>query len=428
MASVIESFHYKISTKFDCLEQICTSRKITSNIAIQLEKLKMFYNDSVSNVLSDYYSSTGNHDLQDRFKRIITAGNVLERLDSIFDILTKSDETSLTIKTSATRKRHAAKYLRYVSELIQSTDFEATSETYSDKNDLTVLADELQGLLSNERLIMKPVVSVGDLIKKYNEQVIVIETQKLRINRCDICGSTMTLHSATSELTCDSPDCGQIMTLQGVLYEDSQIYTQQVNNPNKTKKYDPNGHLSKWIDKILAKEDYIFDTAVVDRIDRMALAEYKRGDRVRPMINMRVEKVREWLQKCKFTDCYDHAPLLRKIITGKHGPQVVPPEFMPEELHDILIEASLALREFESVITDEQILARLGKDRVRNKFYYPYILWQTINLKIRDTRKRKILECIHLQSDDTLRRNDIVWKEICNRRGYTYYAATNNSS
>lgn len=263
----------------------------------------------------------------------------------------------------------------------------------------------------------------ADLIKQYKEYNIDITLKKISVNTCSVCGAVMTLNQHTSEYICDT-GCGQIIPIQGTLFEDAQIYTQnQLVIMSKTKKHDPNDHLSKWIDKIIARDDFIFPEEVITKINNLIVKEYTRGDRLRPMRNIQCDKFRELLKQCKYIDYYDHVPLLRKIITGMHGPEVVPPEMTEEEIQEILIESSVSMHEFEIVVKDPEILRRMRKEKVKNRFYYPYILWQIINLKIRDKRNPKILECIHLQRDETLKRNDIVWKRICEIRGYKFYSA-----
>jgi hypothetical protein len=391
MASSIESYHYKIGVKLDCLEHIAKELKSINDIAA-IERIRINYSDAIASVMASYYRD-GKDDL-DMFQRILASDNTIEKMDEV------------------------------MSRLEQNTQAELPSRTFHPEpaeNSLDSLARDLELLMGSQP---KPLITLDSLVKTYKDHQIDIKIQKIRINKCSVCDSNMTLFPDTSEMRCDAPECGQIITLYGIVFEDSQFYNQQT-VCTKSKKYDPNGHLSKWIDKIQAKEDHQFPPEVISAIDGVAVQEYTRDGRLRPMTNMRCETVREWMQRFRYTDCYDHAPLMRKIITSMHGKTIVPPELTPEERQDILIECSLSLREFETVIKNPDLLRRLDKERVRNKFYYPYVLWQIINLRIKDNfKRRKLLECIHLQSDKTLRNNDIVWREICNRRVYEYFTAS----
>jgi hypothetical protein len=49
-----------------------------------------------------------------------------------------------------------------------------------------------------------------------------------------------------------------------------------------------------------------------------------------------------------------------------------------------------------------------------NTMYYPYIIYKILDLIVSNgMRKKRILECIHLQSRDTLIANDNLWECIC---------------
>lgn len=431
MSSNLESYHYKIGVKADCIGKIIDWLRYVNDtndlmqLACHVERLLIEYTDATSAILAKYYS-TNDVNLMSQSEEIycktIVSNNFVDRLDTEFTSVEK-------IRLLYTSLYHN-KFAELVDPVFVGSDkIEKALET-----DLDKLAFDLQEFLTNgqkttttTKTNKKPLNIVLDsLFKTYKDQIIQISIKRIPIETCNVCGNNMTLFADRSEMRCSSSDCGQIVTLYGIVFEDNQIYNQQ-NTAAKNKKYDPNGHLSKWIDKIQSKEDYIFDPNVITAVDEVAIKEYTRNGQLRNMTNLRCETIREWLKRLGFNNCYDHAPLLRKIITGIHGTAVVPPEFTAEERQDILIECSLSLREYETVIKNQDLLRRLEKDRAKNKFYYPYVLWQIINLKITDpTKKRKLLECIHLQSEKTLRNNDLVWHEICKKRGYQYYSANNN--
>jgi hypothetical protein len=391
--STLETYHYKIGIKLDCLEQVAHVLGANDQ-ANMVERIRINYTDAVSPALADYYK-TGAEEMEELYLKHIAADNTIEKMDKQYAIL-----EALSVDKTIVPKFYI--------------------KPQPSEDPLAQLARDLEKLFIKNN----PEQDVSSLLKIYKDHQIVLTVQKLHINTCSVCGSNMTIFPETSEMRCDSLDCGQIITLYGIVFEDSQFYNQQT-VCTKSKKYDPNGHLSKWIDTIQAKEDHQFSQDIIAAIDAVAVREYSRDGRIRPMTNIRCETVRKWLQKARFTNAYNHAPLLRKIITGMHGPSIAPPELSPEERQDILVECSLSLREYETAIRDPDLLRRIEKDRVSNKCYYPYILWQIIKLRIKDpSRRRHLLECIHLQSDKTLRNNDIIWKVICNKRGYNYHTAT----
>ena len=59
------------------------------------------------------------------------------------------------------------------------------------------------------------------------------------------------------------------------------------------------------------------------------------------------------------------------------------------------------------------LLNEIGKTEIKYKLYYPDILYRLINkILICNWRKKRILECIKLQNEKTLIKNDKIWKTI----------------
>lgn len=410
--STIDSYQKKIETKFECLIKLSEATG-DNNTLTDIRKLQMKYHEGVSSVLLNYYeimSTDATQDdyrktvseLHDTYKRFMISENILGRMNYIFDNISPN-----VCKTN-------------VVDIWSREEFENKFD-----DDLIDWVDEFVKNINDGTRAEEP-LDVNKLKRTYQDQKVSFSIDRERIDICDECGGHMTVFPNRSELQCDEPKCQKIVTLYGIVFEDSQFYNQQ-NTCTKSKKYDPNSHCAKWIDKIQAREDWNFPEHVISKIDAVAISEYTRSNRLRPMINLRCETVRNWLKRFKFVDQYDHAPLLRRRITAMHGQPVVPPQLTARERQRILIEYELCMRDFEEVIREPEVLRRLDKSCVRNKFYYPYILWKLINLLLlKDPRRKGLLECIHLQSDNTLMRNDIVWEQICKRRNYLYMATNSN--
>lgn len=245
----------------------------------------------------------------------------------------------------------------------------------------------------------------------YGENDVNIATNILDIDNCPECGTTMTLFAEASEKRCHN--CGFIYTLYGTLFEDSQAYSQQTLT-SRHKKYNPNVHCEKWLNQIQACENKVIDPEKIKALDAKAVREYTRGGVLRPMTNMTCRQIREWLKDLKMTELNNHAALLRKIITGMHGPPVVPPQLTEAERREILFDFSRAMAVYEEVANDPELLFQCGKTQIHNKFYYPNGLAQVLKKKLRgDKRLMPLLSCIHFQSCATLARNDKVWKKVC---------------
>lgn len=256
----------------------------------------------------------------------------------------------------------------------------------------------------------------------FQENDVSIAIPALNIDNCPECGTTMTLFPDNSEKRCHG--CGFIYTLYGTLFEDSQAYSQQTPT-SRHKKYNPNVHCEKWLNQIQACENKVIDPEKILALDAKAVREYTRGGVLRPMTNMTCRQIREWLKDLKMTELNNHAALLRKIITGMHGPPVVPPQLTETERREILFDFSRAMAVYEEVANDPELLFQCGKTRIHNKFYYPNGLAQVLKKRLRgDRRLLPLLSCIHFQSCATLARNDKVWKRVCSHpdmvEDYTY--------
>lgn len=258
----------------------------------------------------------------------------------------------------------------------------------------------------------------------YSSLVVKIDAAKKDICICPTCQIKMAVHAELSELRC--PQCAVVIHLEGAVFEDAQIHIQQTTI--KSKEYDPNKHCDKWIKCIQGKEDRNIPAYVINKIDAKAIAHYSRGDRLLPMNNMTCKMIREWLKnECgengrKLT-CYNNdSALIRKIVTSLHGDAVVPPQLLYDEEEKLLLDFSRAMAEYDNIVTDPKAMEKIGIRGRSNKPYYPYGLFKILRIRYlsaldrkEEIKYKKLIECIHVQSDDTLVDNDLIWKEICNR-------------
>jgi hypothetical protein len=231
----------------------------------------------------------------------------------------------------------------------------------------------------------------------------------------------MNVFSDVSELRCYK--CGVTITLHGTIFDDTQYYNQQ-GQTSSHKKYDDKGHYRKHSNEIQAKGNITIVDEHLDQIDKCALRDYTKNGKLRRMDNMRCAQVRRWLKETGRTEYNRKVPTIRKLITGRHGKSIVPPQLTVEEDNDFLADFSQIMIHYVEVVKDPEILRKIGKSKVHNKPYYPYIIFKIYLKRLHhDKRLWGLLECIHLQSDTTLVRNDIIWEGICKRMkgsGYKY--------
>ncbi len=409
MYSTINAIHDKVCIKFECLNNIYS---ILSNVLLKIPNTDIAL-DMIQNKLDEVWldysksavmmSADVSKTVYDEYKNFIIHDRIIDKLDYIYLSLFKIFETLCPI----------GKYSTILGKKFKSD---------TDINELLINTSIPQSMVRINLINI-----INNLQKTYQEQKIIFNIERIKHDQCNLCGSPMTVYPEQSEIRCDNQSCGNIIILQGVVFDDPQFYSQQ-NIYAKAKRYDPNNHCAKWLDRLLANEDYVFPNDVITKTNQLAINEYMSNKKMRPMINLKCSKIRSWLQSLKYVKYYKHAPLLRKIITGLHGTPVCPPILSQVERDKMLIEYSLCMVEFEKVTKNAEILRQIERDKISNKFYYPDFLWRLINLLLKknDPRRKPLLECIYLQSPSTLVRNDIIWKEICAKRGYVYVATDSN--
>lgn len=205
------------------------------------------------------------------------------------------------------------------------------------------------------------------------------------------CGNQQFIESKTSEFICQ---CGKIEKLYGVVFEDEQFFYQE-GQRTKHGKYAPTKHCKYWVERIQAKESSDI-SEIIDEIK----SKIKR-DKIW-LENVNCQIIRNYLKEAKKTKFNDHAALIRKIITGYE-----PPQLTEHELKLIYVY-------FGRVI---QIFNKIKPDDKNNSPYHPFFIYKIIEniLKHPKDKKRKseILECIHLQSRDTIISHDMIWELIC---------------
>ena len=250
----------------------------------------------------------------------------------------------------------------------------------------------------------KSIVELIYLINKYESLKIYVTLSTNNYNVC-ICGSVMKVFSNTSELVC--PSCGSVVTLYGTAFEDTQFYNQE-GHRSKHGCYDPSRHCRFWVNRIQAQENTNIEEKCIEQLIRCI-----KRDGIRDSRRLLCAQIRLYLKEVHYTEYNDHVPLIRKIITG-----IIPPQLKQSELRKLYNLFDKSIKAFDIIKPPNK----------SNAIYYPYIIYKILNIIIdNNIRKRKILECIHLQSRDTLISNDILWEKICKIVPMLTYKPTNRN-
>lgn len=236
----------------------------------------------------------------------------------------------------------------------------------------------------------------------YNKTKIIYNIDDINYDVC-LCGNKMIIQSNTSELLCIK--CGYVHTLIGSVFEDSQFFNQE-GNRYKHGSYDPNRHCKFWIERIQAKENTIIDKSYIEKIEKCI-----KRDKIENIKNISVKQFRLYLKQTNLSKLNDHIPLIKKIITG-----YIPPQLNHSELHLLFNYFDKATKTYETIKPSTK----------KNSLYYPFLLYKLLEIIISDENKKNgLLNCIHLQSYETLIDNDKIWAEICKHNKEFVYKPTN---
>lgn len=263
---------------------------------------------------------------------------------------------------------------------------------------------------------------ITKLMNQYNNNSIYFIVQTCDIYMCD-CGHKRLVDNIKSELVCSNMDCQKTVNIYGEIFnlENAANYIEKA-----AKKHNENKHCRKWLMRIQAKEKFVPSSNVLSILIKKAKSEYERYGNIMSLEGLTCEHVRQWLKDCKINESNltiynNNTPLLRKLIAQHFGEDLTPEQLETWEETDILNDCYEILREYNNVIKEPEIIQKLGKKK-KSKCYYPYILYHVIQNHIHDNnRLDKLLECIHLQSMDTIKDNDIVLEQVFKNLNFDFH-------
>jgi hypothetical protein len=204
------------------------------------------------------------------------------------------------------------------------------------------------------------------------------------------CGGRFAAFVDSCERKCGT--CGMTATDFGAIFDDVQMYSADGQKPKQGRHY-PSQHCKLWITRIQAHAGVEISEAVQARL---------RACCKRDGINMKkmaCEQLRQYFKECGLTKLNNYVPYCRKVLTG-----IAPPELTCDELDDLYGWFNKIVEVLKSIRNDHNIT------------YYPYIIYKILDHILPfGLRKAQILECIHLQSDKTMREVDEIWMQICSQ-------------
>jgi hypothetical protein len=248
-----------------------------------------------------------------------------------------------------------------------------TSENYVDK--INTVIDTIKAKSKKSAPIQKI---------QYIDHSSLYELQKNNYEYC--CSNIMEMHSDMSKLTCEI--CGNVYKLVGSFYSEPQENTTKV----KSSGYDVK-HYKYWMERIQGTGEKSISQDKYDKIEA-----YIVRNRILKC-NINCVTMRNILKdpSVKLSALYDNAPLLVKTFGGP-----APPTLTYTESRLVSIKFNKLMELYNEIVPNG------------NNPYYPYFIYKILErLFPVGHEKRVILDYIHLQSRDTVIKNDNTYKEMC---------------
>jgi len=203
---------------------------------------------------------------------------------------------------------------------------------------------------------------------------------------CPACAIEMTLFQTEATLCC--PSCGYE---EFILIDSEKPSYKDPPREITYFAYKKINHFNEWLAQFQAKENTDIPQDVIEAI----MAELRK-QRISDPKKIKAEKIREILQKLKFSKMYDHVQQIKNLIQNQMTNLTLSKE-MEEKLQHMFKEIQPAFIKY------------CPKGR-SNFLSYPYVLYKMCQLLEMD----EFLPCFQLlKSREKLYQQDQVWQKIC---------------
>ena len=228
----------------------------------------------------------------------------------------------------------------------------------------------------------------------YNELCNFI-TKYSRKLECENCKSVMSEHDI---------DCSECGCSTRLLY--SNVIPRVGYNAFGNKKHNPIKHCELWLSHLQGQEHVAM--AHEDLISLITLAEsgYSACNG-----EFTCKVIRSYLKKLHITRYNPHISWIRKYI--ENSLNITRDEryydFTENEIHEILSVFNQILAQYYTLCCDSNVLMQLNRKSIHN-LYYPYYLVRILQIVIIDEERLAfMLSNIHIQSQKTTLKNDMLW-------------------
>ena len=405
--SVLEQVNTALGTNI--VNGICNETPFTLLDSLQLNLIQDLIESTdneyvlvVAHVLGNYYSASENESKNTKeYYRIITSENISGRLTDVLRICDSAVgklNRAIQMGSKITRGKKVIANTTTANTIIPNTVNTTIPNTVNTTTANNTTANTTTANTLSPKEILKSIedavyMVTGDLT--YARSLDISEYLEKRNNELCKCGARLQLMPETSELRCDS--CFKTKKVVGSVLRDDQ-YSGHEGQKSKHSGYDIIRHLRFWLERLQALETKTFDDDVI------ALIAYviKRDGFIKTELTCEI--MRSVLKDPHVSATYlnDHAPLLVKKFGGDGPPTL--------DYHETKI---IHIRFIRAMTLYDQINPLGG-----NKPYYPHFIYKIIEELFKDNpEKLRILNYIHLQSIETIEKNDRYYEQICEMIG-----------
>ena len=263
--------------------------------------------------------------------------------------------------------------------------------------------------LINHYSINEHLVEIAKKLDIYNEYKKIPKydtTEKLKEELCQ-CGKKF-LDLYQNELICES--CGAVKYNGIPVGLSDKFVSSKEGMQFKNPSYERTKHGEKWLSLIQGKCTMDVPNDVINDVKKQLYI-----DGISNKSDITYSIMRKCLSKTNHSKFYDHIPYIKYHITKES-----PPMLSTKEIQKILKWFSIVLDIFEK---------RKDKKK-KNCPYYPYFIRKLLEQKFilsEDTKEQyekkcKIISNMHLQSPNTIRQKDQIWRMICSEiKKFQYY-------
>jgi hypothetical protein len=234
---------------------------------------------------------------------------------------------------------------------------------------------------------------ISTLLEKSDQYKVSIGIECASTGDCE-CGGEFVMYAESNERKCNS--CGMTAPIWENAIDDVNIYASEVQK-TKQNRHHPIQHCKTWIGRIQAW----VGPDVPDSVYTQLRLCFTRDNAV--LKNITCRRIRKYLKEKKLTSYNNYVPFIRKVLTG-----ISPPQLTQAELTQL----------YETFNQVAKILQDMRPDNNIN--YYPVFIFLILDEQLPlGSRKIQILECIHLQSENTIKVTVNLYSQVCARMGRT---------